>query len=53
MLGSNRKLHNEPVERKKGAGSESGLVRAAVREDGFVSLSQQGGGALFGQFRLN
>lgn len=47
-VGVNRKLHNEPVEKKKkGAGSESGLVRAAVREDGFVSLSSRGRGGFW------
>ena len=53
-VGVNRKLHNEPVERKKGAGSESGLVRAAVREDGFVSLSSRGRGTFWTvPFELN
>ena len=53
-VGVNRKLHNEPVERKKGAGSGSGLVRAAVREDGFVSLSSRGRGTFWTvPFELN
>ncbi len=46
-VGVNRKLHNEPVEKKKGAGSESALVRAATREDGFVSLSSRGRGGFW------
>lgn len=53
-VGVNRMLHNEPVERKKGAPGESGLVRAAVREDGFISVSSRGRGGFWTvPFELN
>lgn len=53
-VGANRRMHNEPLERKTGALGESGLVRASVREDGFVSLSSRGRGGFWTvPFELN
>ena len=53
-VGVNRLLHNEPVDRKTSALGVSGLVRAAVREDGFVSVSSRGRGGFWTvPFELN
>jgi len=53
-VGVNHRMHNEPLERKTGALGESGLVRAAVREDGFVSVSSRGRGGFWTvPFELN
>ena len=53
-VGVNRRMHNEPLERKTGALGESGLVRASLREDGFISLSSRGRGGFWTvPFELN
>ena len=51
-LGVSHIQHNQPGLREKG--SESGIARAVVREDGFVSLSSRGRGTVWTiPFELN
>ena len=44
-VGVKHKLHNQPLRHRET--SESGLVRAAIREDGFMSLSSRGRGTFW------